>query len=316
MVAVLFPGQGSQRVGMGRFYYEHFPQARRLFEEASDELSLDFKKLCFEGPEEVLMETKNTQPAILLVSTVAWSCLSKEVDLSFIQLSAGHSVGEYSALVASGVLSFRSALQAVRQRGLYMSAIKGGGMSALLGPSPEEAKAFCSWVEQKSKKGPIEPANFNSPEQTVLSGSATALLWARNHLREYSFSSKKVRLVPLRVSAPFHSSLMSPAKKELAHFLKNVPFKKPDKMVIQNNTARPETEPTKIRDNLIEQTQAPVLWLDSMHLLFHQGCSMFLELGEGKVLAGLMNKTDKTKIVFHFNSMEDIKKIQSGFSIR
>ncbi len=309
MGAILFPGQGSQKVGMGHFYYEHFPTARRLFEEASDTLSLDFKKLCFEGPADLLMETQNTQPAILLVSTSAWSCLSEEVDLSFVKWSAGHSVGEYSALVASGVLSFRSALKSVRQRGLYMKAIK-GGMSALLGPPPEEAKAFCTWVEQKSEKRPLEPANFNSPEQTVLSGSTTALSWARDHLQEYAFSSPKNRLVPLRVSAPFHSSLMAPAKKKMAEVLKNISFEKPDKMVVQNNTARPEQDPTKIRDNLIEQIQAPVLWLNSMRYLFRQGCSVFLELGEGKVLAGLMKKTDTKNTVFHFHSKGDIQKIQ------
>ena len=314
MWAVLFPGQGSQVIGMGRFYYDQFQIARRLFEAASDELKIDFKKLCFEGPEEELILTQNTQPAIVLVSCVAWSCLSEEMDLSFIKYSAGHSVGEYSALVSAGVLSLTEALQAVRQRGLYMSECcppGQGGMSALIGPSPEEAKKFCRWVESKSGNAPLETANFNSPEQTVLSGSTSALDWAKKHYQEYSFSSKKTRLIPLKVSAPFHSSLMNPACKKMDKFLKTLHFQKPDKMIVQNTIAKAKRKPDTLRKNLIEQVKAPVLWLQSIQYLLEQNCHYFLELGEGKILAGLMKKTDSSKSVFHFHSLKDIQVLQS-----
>ena len=338
MWAMLFPGQGSQKVGMGLFYYKQFKTARRLFEEASDELHIDFKKLCFEGPLNKLTQTQNTQPAILLVSTVAWACLSEEVDLSFVKYSAGHSVGEYSALVASRVLSFKSALRAVHKRGIYMSdpSIK-GGMGALIGPSAKEAKAFCKWAN-KNKHGPLEVANFNSPEQNVLSGSPVAIKWVREYLKQahkeqlkpenlkqvktatlkqvsskkYIFSSQKVRFVPLKVSAPFHSSLMKPARQKMAQFLKTISFKEPDKIVVQNSTAQSENNPQILRKNLVNQVTASVLWLDSIRYLFSKGCSSFLELGEGEVLSNLMKKTDPSKKVNHFHSLEDIKKIQAS----
>ena len=315
MRAILFPGQGSQKVGMGHFYYKQFQTARRLFELASDELSLDFKKLCFEGPEQELIKTQNTQPAILLVSSVAWACLSEEINSNStnVKYFAGHSVGEYSALVACGVLSLSLALKAVRQRGIYMSdpSIK-GGMSALIGPSAKEAKAFCKWVMKKNQPSTLEPANFNSPEQTVLSGSHRALKWAEDHLNEYKFSStKKARLIPLKVSAPFHSSLMGPARKQMAKFLKTIPFKAPElgKAIVQNNTAQPASDPEVLKKNLGEQVTAPVLWLDSMHYLLNEGHSSFLEVGEGKVLAGLMKKINRSKPVGHFHSLNDVQKI-------
>lgn len=314
MWAILFPGQGSQTVGMGRFYYEQFQMARRLFESASDELQIDFKKLCFEGPEEKLRLTQNAQPAIVLVSCIAWTCLSEEMDLSFIKYCAGHSVGEYSALVAAGVLPLNTALQAVRQRGLYMneSCPPGqGGMSALMGPTPEEAKKFCKWVEEKSGYFPLETANFNSPGQTVLSGVSKALDWANKNYQSYPFSSKKVRLIPLKVSAPFHSSLMESAYKKMAQTLKKIPFKKPNKVIIQNTAVQNSSTPQSLQENLIEQVKAPVLWLQSMQYLFNEGCRYFLELGEGKVLAGLMKKTDSSKKVFHFHSLKDIQTLQS-----
>ena len=314
MWAALFPGQGSQTIGMGRFYYEQFQTAKRLFESASDELKIDFKKLCFEGPEEKLTLTQNAQPAIVLVSCTAWFCLAEEMDLSFIKYTAGHSVGEYSAMVSAGVLPLNSALTAVRKRGLYMSECcppGQGGMSALIGSSPEDAKSFCQWVEKASGHTPLETANFNSPEQTVLSGSSAALDWARKHYQEYSFSSKKIRLIPLKVSAPFHSSLMEPAREKMETFLNTLSFKTPDKMIVQNTVAKTVNQSEVLRNNLIEQVKAPVLWLQSIQYLFEQGCHSFLELGEGKVLSGLMKKTDSAKTVAHFHNLDDIQKLKN-----
>ncbi len=317
MWAVLFPGQGSQRAGMGRFYYERFQTAKRLFESASDELKTDFKKLCFEGPEEELTLTQNAQPAILLVSCTAWFCLSEEMDLSFIKYSAGHSVGEYSALVCAGVLPLNTALKAVRQRGLYMSSAcppGQGGMSALIGPSPESAQKFCKWVEQNSKHRPLETANFNSPGQTVLSGSLKALNRAKDLYGKYPFENAKTRLIPLKVSGPFHSSLMKPAGDKMSEFLKTIPFEAPKKIVVQNTVAKAVSKPETLRQNLIKQVKSPVLWLQSMQYLFERGCRYFLELGEGKTLAGLMKKTDSAKTVLHFHSPQDIEVLKNRLS--
>ncbi len=314
MWAALFPGQGSQTIGMGRFYYEQFQTARRLFESASDELKINFKKLCFEGPEEELTLTQNAQPAIVLVSCTAWFCLAEETDISFLKYCVGHSVGEYSAMVAAGVLPLNSALRAVRQRGLYMSECcppGEGGMSALIGPSPKEAKNFCQWVEKESGHTPLETANFNSPEQTVLSGSSRALDWAKKHYQKYVFSSAKVRLIPLKVSAPFHSSLMEPARKKMNTFLHTLSFKTPNKLIVQNTVAKTENEPEILRNNLIEQVKAPVSWLQSIQYLIEQGCHSFLELGEGKVLSSLMKKIDSSKTIAHFHSLDDLQKLKN-----
>ena len=301
-------------MGMGRFYYEQFQTARRLFESASDALKTNFTKLCFEGPEQELMLTQNAQPAIVLVSCTAWFCLKEEMDLSFIRYCAGHSVGEYSALTTAGVLPLNTALKAVRQRGLYMSSAcppGHGGMSALIGPTPETAKKFCQWVEKQSGHKPLETANFNTPEQTVLSGAGQALSYAHKHYQNYNFDCKKTRLIPLKVSAPFHSSLMAPAREQMAQLLKTLPFAKPDKLIVQNTIARAKRKPETLRKNLIEQVKAPMLWWQSMQYLLDQGCSSFLELGEGKVLAGLMKKIDSSKTVCHFHSLKDIQTLQN-----
>lgn len=334
MWGALFPGQGSQTPGMGRFYYDQFQSARLLFESASDELKINFKKLCFDSSEEELTRTENAQPAIVLVSCTAWHCLAEEMDMSFIKYCAGHSVGEYSALVAGGALTLNTALKAVRHRGLLMSrSCRGtGSMSALIGVSPEEAVNFCQWVEKTSTFSTLEAANFNSPKQTVLSGNSEALSWAKKHLQEY-FSTvketkqpngsstetledktlnKKIRMIPLKVSGPFHSSLMKSVGKQMDVFLKRTSLNKPHRIIIHNTTGKPgQTHPEQIKKNLTKQIQQPVLWLQSMQYLINQGCQPFLELGEGKVLAGLMKKINPSKEVFHFHSLNDIKTLQT-----
>ena len=309
MWAVIFPGQGSQSVGMGKFYYENFSTAKKLFEEAEDVLKINFKKLCLEGPEEELTLTQNTQSAITLVSCAAWFCLKEAMSLDFIKYSAGHSVGEYSALTAAQVLPFASTMQAVRKRGLWMneSCPAGtGGMSALMGPSSTEIKQFCQWVEKESSYQPLEPANFNTPMQTVLSGATSALKWAQDNYKKYTFSAP-ARLIPLKVSGPFHSSLMAPASEKMAKWLANIHFTTPSFSIVQNTNAQAVQDPIQIRNNLIQQIKAPVLWSDSIQYLSEQGCRYFLELGHGKVLASLVKKVLPTAEIFHFQSMEDLK---------
>ena len=309
--AVLFPGQGSQRTGMGRFYYDNFPLAKQTFESASEELKINFKKLCFEESENVLNLTQNAQPAIVLVSCTAWLCLSQQIDLKEVQFFAGHSVGEYSALCAGGFLSLNSALKAVRKRGLLMSACSQknlDGMSALIGPPAESAKDFCKWVKKQDSSFCLEPANFNTPYQTVLSGSLKALDYAKTHLKDY-FKTKSAKMIPLKVSGAFHSSLMKPAGEEMRIFLKTLNFQQSKKMIVPNVSAQPELKLENIRENLSRQIHQPVEWVKSMHYLFEQRVQNFLELGEGKVLAGLMKKIREEKKVFHFQSMDDIKNL-------
>ena len=313
MTTVIFPGQGSQKVGMGKFYYEHFPFARSLFEEASDELKINFKRLCFEGPESELTFTENAQPATVLVSCAAWFSLSKEMDTSPVKYCTGHSVGEYSALIVAGVLPFNEGLKIVKRRAQLMnracpSGQGGGGMMALIGPSTEEAKQFCKWVEQTTS--PFEPANFNTPEQTVLSGSGKAIKWALENYNHYQGFTKSPRLIPLKVSGPFHSSLMKPAAEQMKPVLENVSFQTPKLLVVQNATAQFEQETENIKYNLIKQIPSPVLWYPSINHLLKQGCTHFLELGEGKVLSGLMKKINKSVQTSQFHSIDDIQTLK------
>ena len=315
-VAVVFPGQGSQKVGMGKFYYEQFSIAKKLFEEAEDTLKINLKKLCFEGPETALQQTENTQPALTLVSSVAWHCLQQEMNLNCIHYGAGHSVGEYTALMAARVLSFSGAMQAVRKRGLWMKEASPpgmGGMSALLGPNSTEAKTFCKWVEETSTFQPLEVANFNTPAQTVLSGSLKALKWAGENYKQYKFSAP-AKLIPLKVSGPFHSSLMKPACHKMQHWLKNIPFKNPDFPIVQNTHAKPCFEPDQIRHNLALQIKSPVEWVQTIHFLKQKNISHFLELGEGKILAGLIKKIIPEAKILHFHSTQDLHYINSLFT--
>ena len=317
MKALVFPGQGSQRTGMGRFYHQQFKTARTLFEEASDTLKISFQKLCFEGSREELKQTENAQPAIVLVSTVAWLCLKEEVPTGSLSFSytAGHSVGEYSALVAAGVLDFSQALKLVRQRGQLMKAAcppGRGTMMALLGPSAEQAQDFCRWVGEKSSLPPLEPAGFNAPTQTVLSGPTASVKWACGHLQEYErFKNLRgVRALPLEVGGAFHSSLMEPAALKMKEVLKPIPFREANPQVVQNVTAAPVVQPEALKANLIRQIPAPVLWHASIKKMIQNGVSHFVELGEGKTLAGLMRQIHRGVKVSHFHSLEDLKDLE------
>ena len=312
MWVALFPGQGSQAIGMGRFYYENFLTAKKLFKEAEDSLKINFKKLCFEGSETDLALTQNTQTAITLVSCVGWFCLKEAIQLRF-QYAAGHSVGEYSALTAAGTLSFTDTMQVVRKRGLWMnkSCPAGtGGMSALIGPSPSEAKSFCKWVEKSSSFYPLQPANFNTPSQTVLSGSIKALNWAKEHIKKYAFSVP-AKLIPLKVSGPFHSSLMQQAFEKMSKYLMTIHFNQANFPILQNTRALPVKDPLSIRNELAKQVKSAVLWSDSIQYLHQQSCSHFIEFGHGKVLSNLMKKILPNAKVLHFHSLEDIKKIHA-----
>lgn len=321
MWGALFPGQGSQSVGMGRFLFEEFATARRLFEEAGDTLKLDFKKLCFEGPESDLQLTENTQPALLLVSTATERVVSEIMPLK-ISGGAGHSIGEYAALVASGVLDFADALRAVKTRGQAMQRavpVGQGAMCAVLGMGDDAVKKICALVEKQSGENPLEAANFNCPGQVVVSGSAKAIEWMRANVNAAWLAENlpgetgRLKLIPLSVSAPFHCSLMKPAEDEMRVLLEGTTFKTPKWAVVQNLTAEVSDDPKTIRERLIGQISGTVLWTQCQEGLMHRGIENYVEFGAGKVLNGLAKKIGGEKArVFNLNSLEDLKTLEAA----
>lgn len=312
MWAALFPGQGSQHSGMGRFLYDNFDQAKRLFEEASDTLSVDFKKLCFDGSEADLALTHNTQPCLLLVSTATYRVLENLSDLP-IQLGSGHSVGEYAAMVCSGALNFADGMRAVRKRGEYMQSavpVGQGAMLAVMGLSDDQVRQLCRWAEETSGLKPLEPANFNAPGQIVVSGSAQLVQWVQDNFDKEIFSEppRKIRFIPLKVSAPFHCSMMKPAEEQMRTVLHEMNFSQPRYGIVQNVTAQPVTESKDLRENLIRQVSSPVRWVECVQQLAQQSVNRCIEFGPGKVLSGLVKKIDSEHLTtFNINSLEDLK---------
>lgn len=312
-LSFVYPGQGSQSVGMGKFLVENFKVASEIFEESSDAISVDMKKLCFEGPEDVLMLTENTQPAIVTVSSAATAVLKEEFGLTP-EVVAGHSVGEYAACVAAGVLSVSDAVVAVRNRGQYMQeAVPAGlgAMAAFMGIEPQDVVAVCKWAEQESGLGVLEPANYNAPGQIVISGHAKVLSWLSDHLDAYPWPGekpKRLKLIPLKVSAPFHCSLMLPAQEKMQVLLGGMNFAKPQCQIIQNVTADVTTSADEIRNNLVSQMSGSVRWIESMQKLNTLNISTAIEVGSGQVLKGLMKKILPEFEGFkNINSLEELK---------
>lgn len=302
----LFPGQGSQSVGMGRELAEKFPTAKRTFEEADDALGFALSKLCFEGPEEQLRLTEFTQPAIFAVSVAAQRVLAERgIAPDYV---AGHSLGEYSADVAAGVLSFTDAVKTVHSRGRFMQeAVPSGegAMAAVLGLSSEDAARACA--DAATQTGSVvSAANFNSPEQTVISGAAAAVERAGVLAKERGAK----RVVPLPVSAPFHCALMQPAQDKLADLLRNLQFADANFPVAVNVDAKLMTGAEALRDALIRQVTGSVRWVESMRLLTNQGPARFVEVGPGKVLCGLMRQIDRAQKCIH---VDDVLRDQSTF---
>jgi [acyl-carrier-protein] S-malonyltransferase len=288
-IAFLFPGQGSQAVGMGKDLAEHHPVARQTFEEADDALGIKISQLCFEGPEDDLRLTENTQPAILTVSVAAWRVLQeKGIKPAFV---AGHSLGEYSAHVAAGTMSFADAVRTVRNRGKFMQEavpVGTGSMAAILGMSPDAVAGVCSDAAQGEV---CESANINSPEQIVISGHVAAVERAVNLATERG--AKRAKVLP--VSAPFHCSLMKPAQEKLAVVLGNLRLAAPRFPVVCNVNALPVEDAESAREALVQQVTGSVRWSESMQWLIAQGVQTFVEVGPGKVLSGLMRQIDRSK---------------------
>ncbi len=313
MWGAFFPGQGSQSVGMGKFLYDQFPRAKRTFEEAGDILKMDFRKLCFEGPESELSMTENAQPALLLVSTLCYEILYEHTGIK-VHAGSGHSAGEYSALVSAGVLKFSDALQAVRRRGIAMQKavpVGEGAMLAILGLHDTQVKDLCKWAEDSSDWKPLETANFNSPGQVVVSGSAIACAWLSQNLSSPNLKEAfpdfpKVKAIPLKVSAPFHCSLMKPAEEEMRRVLSEITFSEAKWKVVQNFAGKVLADPNKVREHLIKQITGPVLWTTCVQRLMRLGCDNFIEFGSGRVLSGLAKKIDSSGInTFNMNNLEE-----------
>ncbi|MGH9713520.1 MAG: ACP S-malonyltransferase [Candidatus Acidiferrales bacterium] len=287
-IAFLFPGQASQYPGMGRDLAEKFPESRAAFDEADAALGFSISQLCFEGSEEELKLTGNTQPAILTVSTAAYRALEKNgITPDFV---AGHSLGEYSALVAAGGLDFASAVKIVRGRGRYMQeAVPAGegAMAAILGLAPAEVADIC---KKAADHQVVSPANLNSPEQTVISGNAAAVKRAV----EIASQSGAKRAVILPVSAPFHCALMMPAQQRLEPDLRAAKFSNLRFPLITNVDANDISTGDEARDALIRQVTQPVRWLDSVHEMIEAGVTIFVEVGPGKVLSGLLRQIDRS----------------------
>lgn len=316
-LAVLFPGQGSQHTGMGQFLYKEFPVAKQTFEEASDKLSISMTKLCFEEAEAELNLTENTQPALLTVSIATYRVLKELVDLAPL-VGAGHSVGEYGALVANDTLDFATAVALVRARGQFMQEavpVGQGGMMAILGLTPEKVQQLCSWALKESDfQGVVAPANFNSQEQTVISGSKEVLGWIKTHFSAEDIGvTGKVRLIPLRVSAPFHCAMMQPAEDQMRTRLQEIAFAEPSWDVVQNLTAQVAESQEQSREWLTKQITGAVQWVQSMETLLAKKPAALLECGSGSVLRGLLKKIDtEERPFFNIHSLEDLKDFEQS----
>ena len=301
MIAYLFPGQGSQHAGMGKELADNFAVARQVFEEANDALGFDLAALCFNGPEEDLKLTANTQPAILTTSVAALRVLSAETGLvpSF---AAGHSLGEYSALVCAGGLAFADAVRVVRQRGTFMQEavpVGTGSMAAILGLGLDDLAVVCSDAAQGQV---VTPANFNSDGQVVIAGHTEAVDRAIVLAKEKGAK----RAMPLPVSAPFHCSLMIPAGERLATVLNGIDVGEMTLPVITNVEAAPNQDSARVRELLVKQVSAPVRWQETIACMVELGVDRYVEIGPGKVLSGLAKRMAKGSTIQNVQNVADL----------
>jgi [acyl-carrier-protein] S-malonyltransferase len=307
-MAFLFPGQGSQAVGMGKDLAEKYSIARQTFEEADDALGYKLSQICFDGPEEQLRLTEITQPAILTVSIAALRVVETQIPKP--RLVAGHSLGEYSAHVASGTMSFGDAVRTVRSRGKYMQEavpVGVGAMAAILGMELDKVAAVCTDAAQGEV---CAPANINSPEQIVISGNTAAVERAAKLADDRG--AKRAKLLP--VSAPFHCALMKPAQDRLEEDLNLLKMQKPVYPVACNVDAELISEQLRARETLVRQVTGSVKWEQCMRLLIGEGVQAFVEIGPGKVLSGLMRQIDRSKICVNVGDSASLEKTREQFA--
>lgn len=301
-IALLFAGQGSQYVGMGKELYENYDVARQVFDKANEILDIDIKKLCFEGPHEELSKTENTQPCMLTVATAITSVLSSKNIIA--EYCGGLSLGEYSALTYAGIMSFEDGLRLIQKRGRLMQQavpVGVGAMAAVLGLDSDIISKYC--LDNKDN-GIIEVANYNCPGQTVITGEVNAINKAVIELRELG----AIKVIPLNVSGPFHSSFLRAAGEELETELQKIKLSEPKKRVISNyDNEYYSNDTNNIIYKLKKQISSSVRWENNIRKLIEDGVDTFIEIGPGKVLAGFMKKIDKSKLVY---SVEDIKSME------
>ncbi len=303
-LAFIFPGQGSQAVGMGKELHDAFAEARAVFEQVDAALGEKLSRMCFEGPEEALKLTANTQPSILAVSAAAAAILASRGVVP--DLVAGHSLGEYSALVAAGACGAAEAAKAVRARGTFMQEAVPhgkGAMSAVLGLAPEKVKEICAAVAAETGEV-VSPANYNEPAQTVIAGAAGAVEKAGVKLKEAGAK----RVLPLPVSAPFHCALMAPVRARLEPVLRAIPWKPPARPVVTNVEAKPNADVARVVPLLVEQVTSPVRWIECVEELVRQGVTRMVEVGPGKVLSGLARRIDKSVEVWNVEDRASLEK--------
>ncbi len=301
-LAFLFPGQGAQVVGMGKDFYDSYDLAKKRFAEADEALGYSISKLCFEGPADQLQLTEHTQPAILTVAVIASELLRAEGIEP--EIAAGHSLGEYAALVAAGVLSFQDAVLLVHKRGAYMQEavpVGEGAMAAVIGLDDETIISVCA---EASSVGAVQAVNFNCPGQTVIAGTAKGVETAVQHLQEKG--AKKAVILP--VSAPFHSTLMEPAAKKLAAELDKVELRDAAFPVVSNYTGSLQRTAAEIKANLIAQADHPVRWIACVNTMRDFGADTYVECGPGKTLAGFNKRIDKALKSLNVENVESLQK--------
>ncbi len=301
-IAFVFPGQGSQHVGMGKDLYENFDEIRGIYKEASDELGYDVAELCFNGPKEELNRTYRTQPCILTVSFTAFKLLVSKNDIKPFCV-AGHSLGEYTALVVTDVLSFKDAVTLTEKRGVFMQEAvpeDEGLMAAILGLEREEVEEICKSVIS----GYVVPANYNCPGQIVIAGEREAV----EDAMELAKDRGAKRTVALAVSAPSHCKLMSEASARLSRLLDGIEFRAPKSPIVNNANAIFLDRPEAIKDSLIKQLNSPLLWEDSINLMIENGVETFIEIGPGRILSGLIKRINGDVNLYN---VEDVRSLEA-----